>query len=121
MADILRGISFKPGDGALINLMNLKNDLVQLINMARTEECIFLCVQINIQNQLFKNYRGVWVLNPLPKVLSWRAWQTARVGLVYSTVMIFGLTLSCWGVLGIYHYFLCLFANLRNTSGQIRL
>lgn len=44
MADILRGISFKPGDGALINLINLKNDLVQLINMARTEECIFLCV-----------------------------------------------------------------------------
>lgn len=36
MADILRGISFKPGDGALINLINLKNDLIQLINM-RTE------------------------------------------------------------------------------------
>lgn len=44
MAEILRGISFKPGDGVLINLINLKNDLVQLINMARTEECIFLCV-----------------------------------------------------------------------------
>lgn len=53
------------------------------------------------------------MLNPLPKVLNWRAWQTARVGLVYSTVMIFGLTLSCWGVIGIYHYFSLFICKLK--------
>lgn len=44
MADILRRISFKPGEGVLINVINLKNDLIQLIDMAKTEKCIFLCV-----------------------------------------------------------------------------